>query len=79
MTDGKLEADVHAELLWDARVADPSEITVSAQAGTVTLRGTVGSLPQRRAARHAARRVLGVIDVKDRLEVRPLHRSRGSR
>jgi hypothetical protein len=34
MTDGKLEADVRAELLWDARVADPSEITVSAQAGT---------------------------------------------
>jgi osmotically-inducible protein OsmY len=76
MSNAKLQADVRAELLWDARVADPSEIAVAADAGTVTLRGTVGSLPQRRAARRAAKRVVGVAEVHDRLEVRLLRKDR---
>jgi osmotically-inducible protein OsmY len=76
MTNAELEADVRAELLWDARIADPSEIAVSAEAGAVSLRGTVGSLPQRRAARRAAERVVGVVAVDDRLEVRLLRKDR---
>jgi osmotically-inducible protein OsmY len=67
-----LADDVRDELLWDSRVADPGEIAVSAEGGTVTLRGTVGSLMQRRAARKAAQRVLGVVAVDDQLKVRLL-------
>jgi osmotically-inducible protein OsmY len=69
MTDEQLKDDVRAELRWDAQVVDPSEIAVSVVGEVVTLRGTVGSLPQRRAAVRAARRVLGVARVEDQLEV----------
>jgi osmotically-inducible protein OsmY len=72
MRNATLADDVRKELLWDSRVVDPGEIAVSAEGGTVTLRGTVGSLMQRRAARKAAQRVLGVVAVDDELEVRLL-------
>jgi osmotically-inducible protein OsmY len=41
MTDDQLQADVAAELSWDPKV-DGKAIAVSADGGTVTLRGTVG-------------------------------------
>jgi osmotically-inducible protein OsmY len=72
MSNNQLAEDVRQELLFDSRVADPGEIAVSAEGGTVILRGTVGSLMQRRAARKAAQRVRGVLDVDDELEVRLL-------
>src|SRR4051794_37960663 len=66
-----LTRDVSHELLWDPRVDDDA-ITVSAIAGTVTLRGAVGSLGEKREAQRAARRVYGVIAVDNQLEVKLL-------
>jgi hypothetical protein len=51
---------------------DSAGITVSADDGSVTLRGTVGSFRQRREAKRAAERVYGVTDVHNDLEVRVL-------
>ena len=65
----RLEADVRAELAWDPSIKNPSDIVVRADNGTVMLRGTVGSLHQRRYAADAAKRV-GAIDVDNELEVR---------
>jgi osmotically-inducible protein OsmY len=45
-------------------------IAVSAKAGTVTLRGTVGSLREKREAKKAAQRVIGVLEVDNQLKVR---------
>jgi osmotically-inducible protein OsmY len=56
----------------DQRISDPVEIAVSADGGTVSLRGTVGSFGERRAAVKDARNVEGVYDVIDELQVRLL-------
>ena len=45
MTDDELRRQVAAELSWDPQV-DSEVIEVSADSGTVTLRGTVASLRQ---------------------------------
>jgi osmotically-inducible protein OsmY len=67
----QLEEDVRVALAADPRLADDA-IAVSGGAGTVTLRGTVSSVKQRRAAVEVARRVRGVEDVYDLLKVRLL-------
>jgi osmotically-inducible protein OsmY len=46
---------------------------MSATDGSVVLRGTVGSLSQRRAAVSDARKVTGVYDLDDQLQVRLLN------
>jgi len=74
-SDEKIEAGVREELFWDGRV-DPEEIAVSVRDGLVTLRGTVGSFPQKRAATSAAKRVKGVLDVTNDLQVRLLDKHR---
>ena len=51
-----LTADVSDELFWDPKL-DSTAIAVSADDGRVTLRGTVGSLREKREARKAAERV----------------------
>ena len=58
--DNDLEADVSDELFWDPKV-DNEAIAVSADSGKITLRGTVGSLREKREAKKAAQRVFGVI------------------
>jgi osmotically-inducible protein OsmY len=68
-TNAQLETDVLAELAWDASIKDVGQIAVSADHGRVTLRGTVGSLHQRRIAERAAKRVAGTIDVDNELNV----------
>jgi osmotically-inducible protein OsmY len=68
MTDDELRRDVAAELSWDPRV-DSQAIGVSAAGGVVTLRGTVASLRQKRAAGNAAARVRGVTAVGNDLWV----------
>lgn len=68
MTDDELRLDVAAELSWDPKV-NAGQVVVSAEDGTVTLRGTVGSFRQKREAVAAARRVYGVIEVNDELQV----------
>ena len=67
--DNELAADVSDELFWDPKL-DNSSIAVSASDGTVTLRGTVGSLREKREAKKAAQRVFGVISVDDQLKVK---------
>ncbi|HTX71168.1 MAG TPA: BON domain-containing protein [Thermoleophilia bacterium] len=64
-------ARVRDELLWDARVHGEA-IAVSAEAGVVTLRGTVGSFREKLAAENVTKRVQGVQLVDDRLELRLL-------
>ena len=73
--DEQVEADVREELFWDGRV-DPREIAVTVQDGVVTLRGTLCSFPQKRAASSAAKRVKGVLEVENHLQVRLLDRHR---
>ena len=69
MTDEQLQADVAAELFWDPKVGSEA-IAVSADTGTVTLRGTMGSFREKREAGKAACRVYGVIRVDNELDVR---------
>jgi osmotically-inducible protein OsmY len=75
MNDQKLALDVNDELVWDPKV-DAEAVAVSADEGTVTLRGTVGSFRQKREARKAAERVAGVVYVDNELDVRLLDEER---
>jgi osmotically-inducible protein OsmY len=67
--DTDLTADVGDELFWDPKL-DSAAIAVSADDGKITLRGTVGSLREKREAKKAAERVFGVISVDNQLQVR---------
>jgi osmotically-inducible protein OsmY len=67
--DSDLVDAVNDELFWDPKV-DNVAIAASAKAGTVTLRGTVGSLREKREAKKAAQRVFGVLEVDNQLQVR---------
>jgi osmotically-inducible protein OsmY len=69
--DDDVMANVNDELFWDPKV-DSAAIAVSADDGTVTLRGTVASLREKREARKAAERVFGVNSVDNQLKVRLL-------
>jgi osmotically-inducible protein OsmY len=75
--DNDLTADVSDELFWDPKV-DSEAIAVSADEGKITLRGTVGSLREKREAQKAARRVFGVTSVDNQLQVRLLTDQRRS-
>jgi osmotically-inducible protein OsmY len=68
-TEIDLVADVSDELFWDPKL-ESEAIAVSASDGTVALRGTVGSLREKREAKKAAQRVFGVISVDNQLQVR---------
>jgi osmotically-inducible protein OsmY len=68
MTDDELARDVAAELSWDPE-AGSGAVDVSADGGTVTLRGTVASLREKRAAGRAAARVYGVTAIINELAV----------
>jgi osmotically-inducible protein OsmY len=74
-SDYELTADVGDELFWDPRV-DSAAIAVSADGGTITLRGTVGSLREKREAKKAAQRVFGVTSVDNQLKVRLMNDER---
>jgi osmotically-inducible protein OsmY len=69
MTNDELRGSVSDELHWDPKI-DNDAIAVSAADGVVTLRGTVGSLRQKREAKKAAERVYGVARVENQLQVR---------
>jgi osmotically-inducible protein OsmY len=66
----ELEDEVRAAIGRDPRIPNPTEIAVLGDGGIVTLRGTVNSFKQRRAAVQDAKRPLGVYEVVDQLEVR---------
>ncbi len=76
LTSTGIEDDIRSALLADPRIPDPTEIAVSADAGTITLRGTVGSFTQRRAAVNDARNIDGVYEISDELQVRLLDDAR---
>jgi osmotically-inducible protein OsmY len=63
-----LTADVNEELFWDPKL-DNAAVAVSANDGRITLRGSVGSLREKREAQKAAQRVYGVISVDNQLQV----------
>ena len=69
LTNTPLEDAVIASLDLDPRIPDSLEIAVSVEGGIVTLRGTVESFGQRRAAVHDTRNVDGVDEVDDQLKV----------
>ncbi len=76
LTNTTIEDEVRDALQLDPRIPDDAEIALSAEEGTVTLRGTVGSFSQRRAAVKDAREVDDVDDVVDELQVRLLNDDR---
>ena len=76
LTHDRVIEDVRAELASDPRLPYPDEIAIESFGDTVTLRGTVGSFAQQRAAVADARRTRGVVDVYDELQVRILDRDR---
>ena len=69
LTNTPLGDAVTDSLDLDPRIPDPIEIAVSADAGTVMLRGTVERFSQRRAAVQDAKKIDGVYDVDDQLKV----------
>jgi osmotically-inducible protein OsmY len=73
--DTELTGDVSDELYWDPKL-DSAEIAVAADEGKITLRGTVGSLREKRAAQKAAERVFGVTSVDNQLQVKLLNDDR---
>src|ERR1700693_2062222 len=68
-TDAQIHHDVLEELKWDSRV-DETEVGVQVASGVVTLTGTVTSWAKRVAAQDAVRRVIGVLDVANDIEVK---------
>src|SRR5579875_979708 len=67
-TDGQIQKDVLDELAWDTRVK-ATDVGVEVDKGVVTLTGKVPSYGKKVAAREAAHRVTGVLDVVDDVEV----------
>lgn len=70
ITDTTIEDAIRESLDLDPRIPDPSQVAVDVETGTAIMRGTVGSLSQRRAAVSDARGVDGVYDVDDQIDVR---------
>ena len=68
-SDSQIKGDVLNELKWDSRV-DETDIGVQAKEGVVTLTGSVNVYAKKIAAREAAHRVHGVLDVVDELQVK---------
>jgi osmotically-inducible protein OsmY len=68
----KLEDEVRSALDLDPRIAAPGDIAVSAQNGTVTLRGTVSTLGERHAIVEDVKSMDGVDDVENGIQVRLL-------
>jgi len=69
-TDTDIRTAVHDVLLRDPRVS-PFQIVVEVSSGAVTLRGTVDNLRARQAAARSAENTVGVVEVVNRLKVRP--------
>lgn len=65
--DTTIISAIRARYTRDDRIPHPAEIALSAHRGRVTLRGTVGSLHQRRAAVHIAGSTRGVRTVDNQL------------
>jgi osmotically-inducible protein OsmY len=75
MSKDQLQRSVTEELICDPKV-DSNAIAVSAEEGVVTLRGTVGSLREKREAKKDAERVYGVKHVRNELDVQIMNDER---
>jgi osmotically-inducible protein OsmY len=69
LTDTSVSDTVIARLEDDPRIPESLEIAVAADDGFLTLRGTVESFSQRRAAGQDAKNVDGVYDIDNQLKV----------
>jgi osmotically-inducible protein OsmY len=58
--DNVIVDEIRAALERDPRLPHPAEVAVSKRAGTVTLRGSLASFRQRKAAAQIAKAVPGV-------------------
>lgn len=67
--DVRIQADVLRELQWDTR-AGAAGLGVTANAGVVTLKGTVPTYAAQQAALEATHRVQGVLDVVNQINVK---------
>ena len=67
-TDRQIHDAVIQELKWDTQV-DETEVGVETTRGVVTLTGTVSSYAKKIAAKDAAHRVEGVLDVANDIQV----------
>lgn len=67
-SDLQLRDELLAEIKWDTRL-QPAEVGVSVKNGVVSLSGTVDSWAKRLAAKSAAHRVAGVLDVANDIVV----------
>ena len=67
--DHVLADAVIASISSDPRIPVPAEIAVSVGGGVATLRGTVETFVQRKAAEEDAMKTQGIFDVYDRLKV----------
>ena len=76
MPDEQVIDQIRDRYVRDPRIQHPAQVAVTEKAGTVTLRGTVRSLHQRRAAIEIANSVRGVRAVEDELIVDPRDRYR---
>ena len=63
--------EIRARYVRDDRIPHPAEVAVYERSGTVTLRGSVGSIPQIRAAVEIAKTVRGVRTVVNELTFDP--------
>lgn len=75
-TNVKLEDEVRSALDSDPRIVAPVVVAVSAQNGTVMLRGSVGSFSERHAVIEDVKSIRGVDYVLDGIQVRLLGDSR---
>jgi osmotically-inducible protein OsmY len=69
LTDTPLADAVTASIELDPRIPESLEIAVAADDGIITLRGTVESFSQRRAAAHDAKQVDDAYEVDNQLKV----------
>jgi osmotically-inducible protein OsmY len=69
MSNSEIIDQVRAALDRDPRIPHTGEVAVAEREGTVTLRGSVGSFRQRRAAVQIAKSARGVREVVDELRV----------
>lgn len=68
-SDTQIKTDVLNELKWDTRIKE-TDLGVQVRDGIVTLVGTVDVYAKKLAARDAAHRVHGVLDVVDEMQVK---------
>jgi osmotically-inducible protein OsmY len=79
MSDNHVIETVRARYERDPRLDDHGELAISERDGTVTLRGTVRSLHQRRVEIDLAKSVDGVRAIEDELVVDPRDHSDDTR